>query len=489
MKYFFVLGLLLSGMSSYSQMAVDISPPISVTNNAASFGKHLPKIELFGDGTPVVFWSKAGATSHLYLAIMDDTSFSEPIQVPTGTVNPNVWGGALGPDFAVRDNVIFIVFEKYGDAIYCQKSTDRGQTFSDAVVVYDPPSGKYATLPTVYISEEYNPIVGFITTNASEEEAESVLVTSSDGGETFGTAVVANANADGTEVCECCPSGLLIDNEGDYYFSFRNNNENIRDIWVAKSTDNGQSFPDAVDVDETNWFIQGCPSTGPQSFDMGSELLTVFFSAADGWETGVYMNTFDKTTLISDAVLKLPTLDGLPNNQYFPRIDGNGDTLGIVWHESVAGNTEIILAYSTSGVTGLLENTVNVSDMINSQTFSDIVYKNGEFHIVYEDQSSGTIMYQVATLQEAVDVPESNNPAVDLNVYPNPAHNMVTITMNDNNSQTSKLIVRDITGRIYYQNDQFHNKANINVDSWECGVYLITLESNHRQYLTKLIVR
>ena len=488
MKYLITLGLLFSFIFGYSQTEVEISSPISVTNNSSEFGRNLPKIEMLNDGRIIVFWSKYASSSKLYLAIQDGDSFADPILIPTGTVNPNVWGYGLGPEFAIMDSVIFVTFEKYGVAIYCVKSTDLGQSFSDPVIVYDPPAGRRATLPTISISNEYNPVVGFITTNANELNAEYVVVSSIDGGETFGEAVIASVAADGDYICECCPSSITFNNEGDYFVSFRNNDDNVRDIWVSKSMNNGITFPVATDVDETDWVIQGCPTTGPHSFDMGNDLVNVFFSSATGWDHGVYVSTLNKETMISGETNKLPTIDGMDNLQNFPRIDGNMDTLGVVWNESVSGNTEIILAYSTTGVADLLVNKVNVSDVIGKQSYPDIEFKNGKYHIVYEDQISGTVMYQVATILEPVIVNNSNALSNELKVYPNPGNNEITIEVIDNQTNNSKLIISDVTGRVFYTNDHFKNKTRIEIGKWKSGVYLVTVQSNNKRLHKKLII-
>ena len=47
------------------------------------------------------------------------------------------------------------------------------------------------------------------------------------------------------------------------YIAFRNNDNNLRDIWLTRSTDGGDSFSSAFDVDETDWIVSACPSNGP----------------------------------------------------------------------------------------------------------------------------------------------------------------------------------------------------------------------------------
>lgn len=488
MKYTILLSMLLCILQAYSQPEIEISTPVSVTNYNVVYGKHLPRLGMFDDGRVVVLWSKSAANSKIWMAIQEGAQFADPVQVPTGSVNPDVYGSGLGPNFAVKDSLIFVVFEKYGEAIYGVKSTDRGLNFSEPVVVYQPPAGRYATLPAVAFTNDNNPMVGFITSNSGEQDAVYEIAMSTNGGASFENPVVASSAADGNEVCECCPSSLWMDSSGDIYLSFRNNDDNERDIWVTKSINGGTDFPIAADVDETDWIIQGCPSTGPQSFDMGSDLLNVFFSDGADWETGVYISSLNKESMVAGESIKLPTFDGLQHNQYFPRIAGQGDTLGMVWQEPLAGgNTEIIFAYSTTGVQGLLTQPTNLSDTIKSQTFADIIFHQNRFHIVYEDQNSGTVLYQHVLLQEPLGTDVPDGLPVKLHIYPNPVTDHITISCL--NGQASQLLITDVLGKVIYQNAQFLDQEVLNVQEWRPGIYLLRIASKTEQLQAKFLVR
>lgn len=66
-----------------------------------------------------------------------------------------------------------------------------------------------------------------------------------------------------------------------------------------------------------------------------------------------------------------------------------------------------------------------------------------------------------------------------LNVYPNPAKDVVYLEFS--NSKTSELSydVRDVSGKVLYQNTQFvnsgHNKVPVDVSAFSKGIYIITL--------------
>ncbi|MBD2704992.1 exo-alpha-sialidase [Spirosoma sp. BT702] len=65
--------------------------------------------------------------------------------------------------------------------------------------------------------------------------------------------------------CDCCNISLLVDNKGALNLYYRENQENIRDIYKMISTDNGATFTKAENLFADNWKVNGCPHSGPTS--------------------------------------------------------------------------------------------------------------------------------------------------------------------------------------------------------------------------------
>lgn len=65
--------------------------------------------------------------------------------------------------------------------------------------------------------------------------------------------------------CDCCNISLLVDNKGALNLYYRENQDNIRDIYEMISTDNGATFSKADNLYADNWKINGCPHSGPTS--------------------------------------------------------------------------------------------------------------------------------------------------------------------------------------------------------------------------------
>ena len=91
--------------------------------------------------------------------------------------------------------------------------------------------------------------------------------------------------------------------------AFRNNDDNLRDIWATKSTDGGENFPEATDIDDTDWQTFSCPSSGPHSLIAGDSLFTTFFSAGEG-SARVYLSSMHISSMEKGMQLKFPTFTG-----------------------------------------------------------------------------------------------------------------------------------------------------------------------------------
>jgi hypothetical protein len=329
-----------------------LSDPILVSTSGT--GSRAPRVAVLEGNRPVVYWGKTGTNPKLYLAFGENLSFGAPLEVSTNGIDLDLWGGALGPQIAARGNVLFLVFESYGTGIYSIKSDDNGQSFSAPVLVYSPPPGRYATLPSVAIDPALNPVVSFITTNASEQDARYEITHSTDGGLSFPPTNIANTPAAGEEVCECCPATIGAFSENEIYLAFRNNDDNLRDIWVAKSIDGGANFTEATDIDDTDWLTQTCPQSGPDMMMDGDSIYAVFFSAATA--SNIYLSTLDKASMSLGNYFQITSSAAPDLIQGNPAIAGNGDTMAVVWEEYVGNNWDVKLCWSVNGTGELLNN-------------------------------------------------------------------------------------------------------------------------------------
>lgn len=95
------------------------------------------------------------------------------------------------------------------------------------------------------------------------------------------------------QACECCR--IAMDQNGDdglvvAYRSLRG--DNIRDIAIALSKDNGQTFQDPVSFSGDNWKVEGCPHNGPSISVFNHQFLVAWFTGKQG-EEGVHYARLD----------------------------------------------------------------------------------------------------------------------------------------------------------------------------------------------------
>ncbi len=79
----------------------------------------------------------------------------------------------------------------------------------------------------------------------------------------------------------------------------------------------------------------------------------------------------------------------------------------------------------------------------------------------------------------SVGVEEAPEVLTDMNVYPNPANENATLEYNATEGGNHSIIITDITGKIVttenYNAQQGNNRLNLNLDTIEAGMYLITV--------------
>lgn len=461
------------------------SDPIPVAEN--TYGNKAPRISLLEDGSPVVYFGKSGANPSLYVVRGVLGEFETPVSIPINNLDVNLWSGELGPQIATFGNTIYVVYEVYGDGIYVSTSTDGGDTWADPVSTVDLAPGRYATLPSIGVDLLGNPIVNFITTNSSEQDALFEVVRSLDGGQTFELPTVANVSADGGEVCECCTAGIMSDSDGDIFLSFRNNDNNIRDIWVAKSDNGAVSFDVATDIDDTDWESFVCPSSGPMSMESGDDLVSVFFSAGGG-SSSVYVSTVNRSTMVAGTQWQMPTFTGDAVTQNYPRIAGEGNLMGMVWEENATGSKDVLFAYSESGAADLTSESIVLAGGDFSQRNPDIAYGDGLFHVVYTDQVTNQVMYVQAGFAPFVSTKVIDQVDFNVRLSPNPAKDYFQINLSELPTETVLFSLFDVSGKFVLEGEINQQLTTVSIGDLNTGIYFLEIISGESRSIKKVVL-
>jgi hypothetical protein len=468
------------GLSLLGAGQTDITWSASVDVAPASNDNLHPRLALDGDGNPLVLWGKSSGEAKF--ARWNGSAFTMPVSLNPmdAAVFTSSWAG---PDIASSGDTVYAVFKQSPEdegVIFIVRSTDGGMSFGEAVQVENI-GDSLSRFPTVAIDGNGNPVVGFMKFNSEFGDAQWAVARSNDMGQSFNADAQASGWGDAT-VCDCCPGGIVASGDN-VAMLYRNNAGNIRDTWAALSNDGGMSFPDGVNVDQQNWMLMSCPSSGPDGFMKGDTLYSVFMNGSSGTNL-VYFSKTSMTDVSSDGGTPLTgDFSGL-NSQNFIRIANDGNAAVIAWKQVVSSQSQLALLYTSEITSGWpTEYSIPVPMHVVNV---DVAMSGNEIHLVWQDDNSGTVKYMKGT----VSIPSNISRALaydGLNVYPNPFTSNLSFSFAAKNSNLWKIQLTDVTGQVVFSTDNASAGSSHDVSSFSPGVYTMTLSSGGSQHSTTIV--
>ncbi len=459
---------------------VNLGPTV-VVNSDKTKGYARPRITLDKSEKPVVMWGRA-SNKEVYVATFNGPGFLSPLAVsPIGvTAYIQSW---TGPSIASSGDTVFVAFKSQPEStgfVYVVKSVDGGITFGDTTRVS---SENWSRFAEVSVKPGGDPVVTYMHFDPNFIDPKYVVVTSTNGGASFSAPVDA-AGASQGEACDCCPGFVLAEAHRTIVL-FRNNDNNLRDIWATVSTNGGISFNAGGDIDNNNWMVNICPSSGPNALTNGDTLISVWMSGASGYSR-INVGQVDLNNI--GASFNKEITPGSVSNQDYPQIAGRGDTLGMVWQEQSAGKMEIKFLKSTTGIKGFSSEsplTINPpSSSFNSNP--DITFKKGIFHITWQSNTDQTVYYRTVDLVSPIDIEEAQQPLFA--VYPNPSKDVVRLI--GQNIEGFSVIITSSTGQLVLENKLENYENIIDVTRLPEGVYMLEIKSEFqlRKGFTKIVI-
>ena len=457
------------------------------TNVAASNYSNLhPRITVNASGEPLIIWGRMDDES-VFFSRWNGSSFTTPIKLnlPWLTVATASW---MGPDIASKGDTVYVVMKQtpeadMGSHIYIVSSFDGGLTFSSPLQV-DNIADSISRFPAVTVDATGNPIVAFMKFDNLFMDSRWVVTRSSDYGNTFSTDVKASGwSGPGSLVCDCCPGSIICEGNN-IAMLYRNNEDNIRDSWVGISTDGGSSFTDGWNVDQNNWNLFACPSTGPDGVIIGDSLYCVFMNG--GNDNRVYRST---STISSGAAqpsqLLTGTIMGL-NSQDYPRIAKSGNAIAIVWKQNVNGEDQLPLFFSNNIVNSFpaVYDTVDLNDITNA----DLTLSDDNILVVWQDDNSGTVKYRAGTFTSATGI-ENANQQTTFSVSSSLTSDVLTVKRLP--PPPLMLLVSNAFGQKIFSKKlaNSENSITMNTSQWHNGIYFITLCSGKFSATQKINVQ
>lgn len=472
---------------SIAQTGIIWEPEVTVADGS-TYGKLRPRIAVDGNNNPHIVFGQS-STNKLFTVSGNGTSFNAPIDIlPNGTTA--YVANWTGPDIVAYNDTVTIVYKlnpMLEGNIYAVRSTDGGLSYSDTIRVDNYDIGQ-TWMPAMDIDDNGNPVVTYMIFNAAGSDERIAVCSSNDGGLTYQPQQNVTANANGV-ACDCCPPEMLASNQHQIAL-FRNNETNIRDAHGAHSLDGGANFDYVDDLDELNWYITSCPTTGPHGVILGDTLFTALASRA----SGVYRVYVSKSSLSSGLTFESIEMMNPPTShssdaQNYPRISGSNDTIVMAWEEKEMLITNVLCAVTTtSSMNELTSNKYIVNASTEGfQSKPDIVYKNGFVHIVYQDYNSGNLIYRRGTIGSVANTNVIATTA--FNILENPFRDNIIIE-SDYIDQVKSISLYHTSGQEIAFN-QISNEAQLKLtfeSQLSDGIYLLNISLQNGQEISKQIV-
>jgi hypothetical protein len=315
-------------------------------------------VAAFGKRIAVVWTASSDSGSDIYMSVSrdDGATFGAPVRV--NDVDGDARASGEQPARVVMDKTIHVVWptrvNNHSVVRYAQ-STDDGRTFSKATTIAgDGFSGArgWESIALGYDGGVH--VVWLDGRNAAPHQHNHApgqpMPTPAGGGprqDIFHTMwkgdVTPSETAVADNVCFCCKTAIATSGDRVYVAWRHIYPGSLRDIAVARSTDNGQTFGPPIRVSEDGWKLDACPDDGPALATDGHGGIHIT------WPTMVAGATPRKGifySALTDENRFMPRLrlDSGDTDAAHPQLasDEHGTTT-VVWDEHVKGSRRIVL--------------------------------------------------------------------------------------------------------------------------------------------------
>lgn len=346
---------------------------------------------------PVVVWTERvdKKLTLNFSASNKNGSFSRTVSLPlTDEVATHAEGM---PKVAFKkDGTIIAAYEKktpskenkYAGSIYYRESRDGGATWTDERFIHsDTVSGRSRSyfdieqLPDGEIGASWLDIK--LDNNTG---GRSVRFAKTNGASGFGNEILVDSSA-----CQCCRIDVYTDIAGRINVAYRGlmlgkMGQPVRDMMIAISDNNGESFGTPTHISRDNWNIDGCPHTGPSLCSSKGGMYSMWYTEGNGM--GIYYCFKDK----SDSTFGQRQL--VSNVGRHPQLTADESRFVMVWEEdSGEGDKKITnVIYQVGNGTELKRNILSEK---NRNAFSPVVAQtnNGFLVAFLMETEQGVGMY------------------------------------------------------------------------------------------------
>ena len=378
-----------------------------IISSGSAEGYDRPRVVITADNSPFIIWSKVTNPKSIKAKKWNGSDFGNAIDLVSADLMPT---GFIGPEIAAKGDTVYLIFESLLHAnhvIYMQKSFDGGLSFSDTIRVSENSNMYKFAMPNIGVREDGNPIISYMECLPNWTDWKQIVRTSFDFGQTFSAAVDVSALAPG-EPCDCCQS-TLVAKENNVYLLFRNNDNNVRNSYIAQSIDDGLSYTTTQDLDDINWVLNACPTSSPVGAVLGDSMMVIRRNGGSGVNE-LYKSNVNTGDLQKSYFIQVESTGS--SLQDHPKITTDLNYFVSVWEENRNGNKECF--YSVIGSDGKSLCNGVISDTADSghKVKPDIAYGGpfmGDFSVVYSASTAKEVRFLFSPLMHVNAINEASN--------------------------------------------------------------------------------
>jgi hypothetical protein len=302
---------------------------------------------------------------------------------------------------------------------------------------------------------------------------------SSDGGLTWGsdTRLTTKFPAAYSGLPCVAVSGSLV------HVVWEDNRDGNGEIYYKRSTDGGLSW--GADTRLTN---DPADSWDPCLALSDSVLHIVWYDYRDGNSEIYYKRSTDGGTTWGNDTRLTNAADTSEN----PSVAVNGSLVHVVWEDNRDGNSEIYYKVSTDagltwGADTRLTNNFAISlnpSVALSDSVVHVVWMDGRYgypDILYKRNPTGNIPVGIGNEL-------TNDAGNGINIYPNPASNLIHAALDNNSPESKTLSIRNILGEELLSRPVRDGETMIDVTGLQNGVYFVWVTSDNKTGSCKKLI-
>jgi len=466
-----------------------------------------PRVMFTDDGASHIMWVRGNVFAQegvfALRSALGDGNYGAPVMISDG-----LHGVRYGPGdgLTMRHNGDYLVVSWEGvdfadRPIWFARSTDAGLTWENALHAE----------PDSVVERAYTAGTPFADGRIAQvwmvyEEGTGLpdlRWSAQDGNGDFGAPSWPAENAPMVP-CECCNPDQLVLDDGTVLVAFRNNDNNRRRIYVARSTDGGATWPNPVRLDTSGALFFVCPSEAPSVAVDGQDVL-VLWAKMPGFPPNAHVwaavssdggQTFSGEIPVDDS-------DGSTSTRQ-TEVARRGDFAVAVWtaEDPLTTHDEIWTATSING--GLSWGTPQMItgdglDLPIGQPSVGISPTTLEVEIVWRDNRDGTEkIYRIRGALDATGAEVIPASPVRLTAAPNPFGTRTTLRFALPDRSDARLVIHDVSGRQVAELRRPTMPAGPAQVTWDgksasgrpvgAGVYYVRLESSAGTESVRLVL-